>query len=264
MEYFVVFSKEDEEQLKEGISNKIPIKFYKIADSNLQYFTIDGVFLNLITEDLSKIILEKAEGIFWKNIIKKYYPEVSFEKQIENSIKRSILTEENTLNDIIAGKLQDMTKISNMLSINGFLNFCLSDVYAELEFIVNEVLEEFYTEKEYYDFIDLLTYYIEVEEPCMKELNILISEENNYTFFDEDFINITQECIDIFYNEFWSETPISGDFLISILLVKTPRKINIYGSDNIQNKNILKTLKYIFKEKISIYKKAEDVYVKNI
>ena len=66
MEYFVVFSKEDEEQLKEGISNKIPIKFLKIADTNLQYFTIDGVFLNLIIEDLSKLILKTQKEYFGK------------------------------------------------------------------------------------------------------------------------------------------------------------------------------------------------------
>ena len=118
---------------------------------------------------------------------------------------------------------------------------------------MEEVLEEYFIKKEYADFLDLLHYFADVEERGFGKLDIITTNDGKYRFYDESRIDITDSCVRIFNREFNDQNITENDFLISILILLLPEEISIYGAENIINKNILKTLKFIFENRIYIY-----------
>lgn len=159
----------------------------------------------------------------------------------------------SVLVEILKCKLKDLSEIDNYIYLDGFMNFCLGEYTEEIELIMEEALEEYFIKKEYADFLDLLHYFADVEERGFGKLDIITTNDGKYRFYDESRIDITDSCVRIFNREFNDQNITENDFLISILILLLPEEISIYGAENIINKNILKTLKFIFENRIYIY-----------
>lgn len=159
----------------------------------------------------------------------------------------------SVLVEILKCKLKDLSEIDNYIYLDGFMNFCLGEYTEEIELIMEEALEEYFIKKEYADFLDLLHYFADVEERGFGKLDIITTNDGKYRFYDENRIDITDSCVRIFNREFNDKNITENDFLISILILLLPEEISIYGAENIINKNILKTLKFIFENRIYIY-----------
>ena len=154
--------------------------------------------------------------------------------------------------NVIVKKLMDYFEASNSVILDGFVNFRLKDYMKDLEEIVDKAVDDFLMEREYREFIRLLRYFVDIQDPKFNVVHIIVDYDNKYILLDENKREITNECIKEFVNEI-SEGEINyDDLLVSSLITLAPRRIIIHSMGSFRNKELLETIKNVFSGKVVI------------
>lgn len=141
---------------------------------------------------------------------------------------------------------------SNEIILDGFINFRIKEYFKELEDIVDKAVDAFLMEREYQEFIKLLRYFVDIQEPKLEAVHILATYDNKYIILDHFHNEITNECIKEFLNEV-SESDINyDDLLVSSLITIAPIRIYIHDEEQIKNKELIKTIKNVFINKVIV------------
>lgn len=208
------------------------------------------------------IIRQYEEKLIGRIINTNYCYFNSVEKKEILSIAQRIIRNEdkNFLNNIfqmrrrnvIVRKLLDYFEGSNSIILDGFVNFRLKEYMKDLEEIVDKAVDDFLMEREYNEFIRLLRYFVDIQEPKFDVIHVIVGFDNKYVLLDETRREITNECIQEFVNEI-SEGEINfDDLLVSSLITLAPRKIVIHSTGQFRNKELLETIKNVFSGKVVI------------
>lgn len=159
--------------------------------------------------------------------------------------------------NVIIRKLMDYFEGSNSLILDGFVNFRLKDYIKDLEEVVDKAVDDFLMEREYREFIRLLRYFVEIQEPKFEVIHVIAGFDSKYVLLDEHKKEITNECIQDFVNEI-SEGEINyDDLLVSSLITLAPKKIVIHSNGQFKNKELLETIKNVFNGKVVMCSQCE-------
>lgn len=164
--------------------------------------------------------------------------------------------------NIIIRKLVDYFESSNKVILDGFVNFRLKDYIKDLEEIVDKAVDEFLTEREYKEFIRLLRYFVDIQEPKFNVIHVLAGYDDKYILLDENKKEITNECIQEFMNDIPEGEINYDDLLVSSLITMAPKKVVIHGANSFRNKELLETIKNVFWGKAIICPDCELCVVK--
>ncbi len=180
-------------------------------------------------------------------------------KEIMKRAQRIVRNEDNTFintlfqirrRNVIIRKLLDYFESTNNIIIEGFVNFRLKDYIKDLEEIVDKAVDDFLMEREYREFIRLLRYFVDIQDPKFDSIHVIVGYDGKYTLFDENKREITNECIQEFINEI-SEGEINyDDLLVSSLITLAPRSIVIHCIERFKNRELLETIKNVFSGKV--------------
>jgi putative sporulation protein YtxC len=152
--------------------------------------------------------------------------------------------------NVIIRKLLDYFEGSNSLILDGFVNFRLKDYIKDLEEIVDKAVDEFLMEREYKEFIRLLRYFVDIQEPKFNIIHVITGYESKYMLLDENRLEITNQCIHEFVNEISDGEINYDDLLVSSLITLAPRRIVIHSTGHFKNKELLETIKNVFSGKV--------------
>ncbi len=152
--------------------------------------------------------------------------------------------------NIIVKRLVDYLQNSNSLILDGFVNFRLKEYIKDLEEIVDKAVDDFLMEREYKEFIRLLRYFVDIQDPKINVIHVIVSYDNKYILLDESKKEITNECIQEFVNEISLGEINYDDLLVSSLITLAPRKIVIHSTTQFRNKELLETIKNVFSGKV--------------
>lgn len=150
----------------------------------------------------------------------------------------------------IVRKLIDYFDSSNSLILDGFVNFRLKDYVKDLEEVVDKAVDDYLMEREYKEFIRLLRYFVDIQEPKFETIHVIASMDNKYILLDERKREITSECIQEFINEISEDDINYDDLLVSSLITFAPKKITIHCTGQLRNKELLETIKNVFPDKV--------------
>jgi len=216
-----------------------------------------------VSNALAEYIIRKYEEKLIARIINSnycYFNSAEKKEILELALRIIRNDDKNFLNSIfqirrrnvIIRKLQDYFQGSNNLILDGFVNFRLKDYISDLEEIVDKAVDDFLMAREYKEFIRLLRYFVDIQEPKFDTIHISAGYENKYILLDEDKREVTNECIQEFINEI-SEGDINyDDLLVSSLITLAPKKIVIHGTGQFRNKELMETIKNVFSGKVII------------
>ncbi|RCX20977.1 putative sporulation protein YtxC [Anaerobacterium chartisolvens] len=225
-----------------------------------QYY---NTFIVYLSNALADYIIRKYEEKLVSRIINSNYCyfNTTEKKQILNIALNVIRDDDkNFLNslfrmrrrNVIIRKLMDYFESCDSLILDGFVNFRLKDYMKDLEEIVDKAVDEFLMEREYREFIRLLKYFVEIQDPKFDVIHVIVGYDNRYILLDQNKIEITNECIQEFVNEI-SEGEINyDDLLVSSLITLAPKNIIIHSTDQFKNKELLETIKNVFSGKVRI------------
>lgn len=154
--------------------------------------------------------------------------------------------------NIITAKLLEYFDLSDSIILDGFVNFRLKEYRKELEDIVDKAVDDFLMEREYKEFIKLLKYFVEIQEPKINVIHILNRYDGKYVLLDEKKKEITNECTEEFLNEIAEGEINYDDVLVSSLITLAPSKVIIHIENMFKNKELLETIKNVFGSRVTI------------
>lgn len=148
--------------------------------------------------------------------------------------------------NVIIRRLLDYFDNSNSIIIDGFVNFRLKDYIKDLEEIVDKAVDDFLMDREYREFIRLLRYFVDIQEPKIDTVHVIVGYDNRYTLLDGTKKEITNECIQEYVSEITEGEINYDDLLVSSLITFAPRKVMIHCNGQFRNKELMETIKNVF------------------
>lgn len=245
--------------LKEGTYTE-----YGISNKTLEkdkWDTFKNSFRDQMANALSDIILNDVTECFVYEILRKQYCcfNPNEKQSIFNHLKKGFEKDnQEDLNKIMNTKmmivkhLNDYLKENSFIHLEGFVRFYLKDYVMELENRTEQAIEDFFMEKEYNEFINLLRYFVELQEPKIETIHLFMSEDEDYLLYDQKGCIINDDYLESLSAGIHEKDMNADDVLISSLITLAPINLIIHFSSKMENKEIIETIKKIFSDKISI------------
>jgi putative sporulation protein YtxC len=146
----------------------------------------------------------------------------------------------------ILSEVNQYLDINSNLFLEGFFRFRLKEYFSELEKSVELSMDNFLVEQEYHEFIRLLQYFVEVQEPRIDEVHVLIKDKQHFYMLDEEKQPINQEQLQGILTDLNQDTDYD-DLLLSALITISPRKLILHLSAKTE---IVDTIINVFQERV--------------
>lgn len=216
----------------------------------------------IIADMLSNIILEDLQSNMVQRIIRDEY--FYFERRDQDKILRDALAimwggrnpivNAETIREHwryrVWDRLMDHLEDNHELIFEGFIRFRLKDFLRELENAVDRAVDDLLIENEYNEFIKLLQYFVEIQEPKVDEVHVLQQEDKRYMLLDSNLRIIHNDMLEQLAREISDKEISHDDLLISSLITIAPCKITIHEYDKIKNVELLNTINNVFTGKV--------------
>lgn len=212
-----------------------------------------------VANTVSDIIVNDWEEHLLRKIIKENYYYLSKDEQ-EAILKHILQGSECPDRDFylrtmrktrVLNQLLDFFRSSNELVVEGFLTFRLKDYLEELEEIVDRAVDDFLMEKEYKEFVRLLKYFVDIQEPREEEVNILFLPDGGFRLLDKNFTEIQNENLSELKAGLGEGEGEFEDLLISSLITLSPLQIVLHSPPE-EDRFSLETIKAVFGERVRI------------
>ncbi|WP_027365525.1 putative sporulation protein YtxC [Desulfotruncus alcoholivorax] len=211
-------------------------------------YRVAGVISNLIVNSWQEILL--------KDIIREnYYYFDEDEKGAIYDYARKKINNNNKIKEryrlVILQKLTEYLSANNNLIIDGFIRFRLKDYINQLYDVADQAVDDFLMEREYKEFIELLRYFVEIQEPKADLVNVVLRDDGVFKLYDEKNQPINSDylrdfMIDLVENEINYE-----DLLISALITIAPREVRFHSGNGELASSTVNTIKSVFVGRVS-------------
>ncbi|MDD4493364.1 MAG: putative sporulation protein YtxC [Eubacteriales bacterium] len=242
----------------------------KIEDSGKRVKKIQqyNSLINNVAGILADYIVKKYESRLIYRIINTNYGyfNAAEKREIFNLVEIALIDDTKSFlnnlfqvrrRNILIRKLFDYFEDSNQIILEGFVNFRLKEYMKDLEDIVDKAVDSFLIDREYREFIRLLRYFVEIQEPKFTVVHVTPSFDGKYILSDGNKNEITGKCIQELLDEVSVGEISFDDLLMSSLITLAPTRIVIHKVTAFQNKELLETIKNVFSGKVSICNNCE-------
>ena len=211
-----------------------------------------------VEKEIAEWIVDHYEYNIILDILNKNYEGLAGEEKslIIGNIVNRLSDGRNVREKKIENCLKNYLKTENEINLQGFVRFRLKDYRAELEKIADEAVDEYIVEKEYFDFIGLLRQFVELNAPLAICVNVYITEDF-MRFEDSDGHDLSCYINETMYPD---DDMTDEDKLLTILIMLAPRRIRIYMDEEYAGKEIIRTIKMIFRERTTFFIKNVDFF----
>lgn len=232
-------------------------------DSVFREEDICDVFRHQLSEALAEHIMQYCEErVLIKEInrlIKKY---VNLEKDLVYLKARDILNNCRSTESLnlllrfgrknrISQRVLEHLKQNRRLLVEGFVNFCLQDYLTEIKYAAELALEEMKNEREYSEFVSLLRYFVDSQNPKINEVNLMVMGNGRFYLWDDSGAKIDEQYANYYLEEMLSNEVSLDDVLVSILITISPRHIILHNTGEQGASEPVLMIRSVFKERIS-------------
>lgn len=271
--------KEEREELNQDFINMI--NYYRNKGINLgisEKINKNMHFINLYTDEdiyinnyrkslyyyMAKIIYGALLSEFSKEELQNYIQDNFFflnqdeEKEIENNclnaLKGDEISEKNVhslnIKNQITDKIICCLNENCQFNLDGFIQFRKKEIYTDFKMMLENVIEEFFIEKEYDEFVKLLKYFIDMEDSKMEQVDIIIKKDGSFKVVNEKGKDIIEKLFENISDLGMIENSSNEDMIMSGLITAAPKKIVIHCRENSINNEILETILKVFGERV--------------
>lgn len=211
-----------------------------------------------IANCLAEIIVDEWENRIIKKLVRNnyyYYTEeekliiLAKAKEILNPLTQDCYHRQQRKEKVML-KVLDYLELHKELILEGFINFRLKDYQHELESIVNTAVDEFLLEKEYQEFIRLLKYFVDIQEPRIDKVKILFKPNGKFNLLDKEDKPVQHECLDGLMMNLQENDLNYDDLLISALITLAPREVELHLERGASSSETTKTIENVFGKRV--------------
>ncbi|GAB6181152.1 putative sporulation protein YtxC [Desulfotomaculum defluvii] len=152
--------------------------------------------------------------------------------------------------NFIIKRLVEYLEQNNSLVIDGFVRFRLKDYINEIKETVDQAVDDYLMEREYREFIQLLKYFVEIQDPKIDLVNVLLNKKGTYQLLDQKHEPINSEFLEGFILDVMDNEINYEDLLISALITIAPNKIVFHYGSQIKPQTTIDTIKHVFEGKV--------------
>lgn len=152
--------------------------------------------------------------------------------------------------NFIIKRLVEYLEQSDSLVIDGFVRFRLKDYINDMKEAVDQAVDEFLMEREYREFIQLLKYFVEIQEPKVEVVNVLMNQRGAYKLYDDKQEPISSEFLDGFILDVMDNEINYEDLLISALITIAPNQIVFHCNQANKPSTTIDTIRSVFDGKV--------------
>ncbi|HEY8363531.1 MAG TPA: putative sporulation protein YtxC [Tissierellaceae bacterium] len=239
----------------------------KVLGSSIYYdFEIaEEIFVSFI-EILADLVIDFWEPKLIKRIIKKFFYFTEAEHKIIYDYAREMLncpksSQKGTFPDmskrksVIIHKLLDYFNGCDMVVLEGFINFRLKEYIEMLEEVIDKAVDEYLVEKEYREFINLLKFVVNVNDPREELVHILLFNGEFHLMNGNMEPLERDEGIDILAKE--NPDFSLEDIALSMLINLAPQKIVIHGFTGMEKSEVINVIYSIFEDRVYFCNECE-------
>lgn len=220
----------------------------------------DNDFVYKISDLLTDCIISVYENFLLDKIVVRNYIDFSTleREKIINVAKEIIDGNDSVVDKIffvkrknyIYKRLVEFLSDNERIRLEGFIYFRLKDYKKDLELILEKAVEVYLTEKEYNEFINLLKYFIEIQEPKIDVVYLTMYDNGDFKLCDKFDQDVSYLYIDDMQEEFLNSKLSKEDILLGALITISPTRIVLNEKE--PEGEIFNTIKSIFNDRISI------------
>ncbi|MGL4911070.1 MAG: putative sporulation protein YtxC [Romboutsia sp.] len=213
----------------------------------------DKTDLDSMSEEITTLIVNIIKYKLLKEYIwNQYHETYSDEEDIIYMHSLELFKKKEVfISDFIKNKVSNYLLTNDYINIEGFVNFRMKEFMKYISTIGDIAVEEYIIKKDKDEFINVLKYFIEVQDEKIDLLRVHIMKDNSFGLYDKfgkKIDNIDNEEI---INMVIQENLNYEDYLISTLLSLCPKKIEILDMlKNNSSKEIVDTIKSIFENRV--------------
>jgi putative sporulation protein YtxC len=260
------FLQEEGVNIRIGQSNRGSFAFLDCAVDNVPGTPNQAGLLlrHYVASALSDVIVEKWEQDLIRRIIKGTYYYFSREEQetIVGYTGRNLAGnpgpgENSQLYKVnrkaqVLHRLRDYLETADELVVEGFVTFRLRDWVEEVEDAVDRAVDDFLMEREYREFVRLLKYFVDVQEPRMDHVHVLIRPGGSFKLVDDQGCAIKSEYLEEFVVEMVESEVNYEDLLISALITLAPKTVTVHAVDTGERDESIETIKGVFGQRVTM------------
>lgn len=171
--------------------------------------------------------------------------------KINNGEEHNSTKENNKKFDMIQ-TFVDYFKNNSQLNLKGFITFRLQRYILDLQEVIEKAVEEFLMDKEYDEFINLLRYFVDIQEAKIDTVHILLEEDSKYKLYNQHGNLINNEYLNMIADEMVDKDINYEDLLISSLITVAPNRLFIHEVVKTNNEEVIRTISRVFIDKVTI------------
>lgn len=151
----------------------------------------------------------------------------------------------------ILARLNEFLESSSSVVLEGFITFRLREYTEELERAVDRAVDDFLLEREYSEFIRLLKYFVDIQEPKIDEVHVVMGKGGAFQLVDRQQNTISDAHLEEFVAEMVENEINHDDLLISALITVAPQRITMHCSAEQRRRECIKTINSVFAGRVS-------------
>ncbi|NLI13892.1 putative sporulation protein YtxC [Pelotomaculum propionicicum] len=247
-------------ELEESPAGKFTFLAFSVSNCGphrISQEEVQSVFKHYLADIISDIILTHWEDILLKDIIREnyYYFNEEEKKLIYDYALRHINREGQESGPTIywanrksriLHKLIDFLHYNNRIIIEGFIRFRLKEYVSELKEAADKAVDDFLIEREYQEFVQLLKYFVEIQEPKVEVVHVLIRGNGVFRLYDGNMQPIRSDYMEGFMIDLSDNEINYEDLLISALITIAPREITLHCKSSNGMSTTLDTIRNVF------------------
>lgn len=215
-----------------------------------------SITVNTISKLLSSLIIEKYEKTIIKRFIfHNYFYFDSQERKSVLEISLNLLNENEE--DFIENRLVLLHEAfykyllnNKKIVLDGFINFRLKKYFDFLNSVIDDAVNHFIIEREYWEFISLLKVYVNSESSSIDFVHLIYNHSESILL--DESKNIIEIDKELFKAKYLSDISFSSnDYTLNTLLNLVPKKIYIHLSDGVSDE-FINTLQLVFEDRVEI------------
>lgn len=224
---------------------------------------VPSYFRTVLVDILSDFILSNWEQLLLKEIIREnyyYFDDVDRDVIYWNALgyigdgkpdSKHLSFYHVARKGHIIRKLNEFLCCNNKIMIEGFIKFRLKEYIFDLQGAVDRAVDDFLLEREYQEFIQLLKYFVDIQEPRLGIVNVILKPGGTFKLFDDKNQPISSEFLEGFVVELIDSEINYEDLLISALITMAPEKIVFHFEVTSEMATAVDTIKTVFTGRVS-------------
>ncbi|TYO94550.1 putative sporulation protein YtxC [Desulfallas thermosapovorans] len=216
---------------------------------------VEPVFKHQIAGVITDLIVSKWQDKLLQDIIRNNYYYFDDEekstiydyarKKLNHNAKKQ---EKNRL--WILRRLTEYLSFNSDLVIDGFVRFRLKEYVNDLYDVADQAVDDFLSEREYNEFIQLLRYFVEIQEPRADLVNVVLRPDGVFQLYDEKGGLINSDYLKDFMVDLAESEINYEDLLISALITISPKKITVHQGNGGFPAGTLETICKVFSGRV--------------